>query len=274
MATIKTHAHDWVPPKATIARDFGSASRTYNPAARLQRYMGQVLLDQLKEKLFQAQCMDDLQVLDLGSGTGWFTGQLAAIPGSQVTGIDIAAGMLRYARSANPTCIRWIEADAEALPLPDNSMDVVFSNLMIQWCRDPASVLSECRRVLRPGGRLLVSTLLEGTLDELREAWSSADPEHQHVNRFQSEARFREQAFETLPAPQLAIETISLDYPSPLALLSELKAIGAGYKGASRRQNVTAPGRLRAMCRYYPRDREGQIKATYTSAWLGCRLPN
>lgn len=145
---------------------------------------------------------------------------------------------------------------------------------MIQWCRDPAGVLAECRRVLRPGGRLLVSTLLEGTLDELREAWHRADPGHQHVNRFESEARFREQAFETLPDPQLAIETISLDYPSPLALLAELKAIGAGYKGASRRQSATAPGRLRAMCRYYPRDGEDRIQATYTSAWLGCRLPD
>jgi malonyl-CoA O-methyltransferase len=274
MDPVTTNIHDWVPPKSTIARDFGSASHTYNPAARLQRYMGQVLLDQLKEGLHQAQSADGLQILDLGSGTGWFTGQLASIPGSQVTGVDIAAGMLRYARSANPGGIRWIEADAEALPLPDNSVDVVFSNLMIQWCRDPAGVLAECRRVLRPGGRLLVSTLLEGTLDELREAWHRADPGHQHVNGFESEARFREQAFETLPDPQLAIETISLDYPSPLALLAELKAIGAGYKGASRRQSATAPGRLRAMCRYYPRDGEGRIQATYTSAWLGCRLPD
>ena len=80
MDPVTTNIHDWVPPKSTIARDFGSASHTYNPAARLQRYMGQVLLDQLKEGLHQAQSADGLQILDLGSGTGWFTGQLASIP--------------------------------------------------------------------------------------------------------------------------------------------------------------------------------------------------
>ncbi|MDF0748862.1 malonyl-ACP O-methyltransferase [Marinobacter sp. 71-i] len=274
MAPVTTETPAWIPPKAAIARDFGAASRTYNPAARLQRYMGQVMLDQLEEALAVSPPCKGLQVLDLGSGTGWFTGQLAGIPGARVTGVDIAPGMLRYARSVNPTGIRWLMADAESLPLPDNSVDVVFSNLMIQWCRNPASVLAECRRVLRPGGRLMVSTLLDGTLDELREAWRRADPGHQHVNRFESEAGFRQQAFDTLPVPDLATETISLDYPSPLALLAELKAIGAGFKGASRRHSATAPGRLRAMCRYYPKGRDGNVYATYKAAWLTCRLPD
>lgn len=274
MATVAQDTYAWVPGKATIARDFGAASSTYDPAARLQRYMGQVMFDRLKEEVVQMEPGEELQVLDLGSGTGWFTGQLAGIPGSRVTGVDIAAGMLRYARSVNPAAIRWLVADAEALPLPDNSMDVVFSNLMIQWCRNPVSVLSECRRVLRPGGRLLLSTLLAGTLEELREAWREADPDHEHVNRFEPEARFRQQAFDTLPEADLATETISLDYPSPLALLAELKAIGAGFKGVSRRQSATAPGRLRAMCHHYPQDADGNIHATYQAAWLSCRLPD
>ncbi len=267
-----------VPAKADIARDFGAASKTYDPAARLQRYMGQVMVDQLQEQshFLEARAGSGCQVLDLGCGTGWFTGQLAGLfggEGSVVTGADLSPGMLDYARAAGVPGIRWLAADAEALPLEDDSMDVVFSNLMIQWCSHPAAVLAECRRVLRPGGQLFISTLLDGTLDELRSAWHRADPGHEHVNRFESEASFRRQALDVLPFPRISTESIALDYPSPLALLTELKAIGAGFKGSSRRRNATAPGRLRAMCHHYPKGSDGLVYATYKAAWLTCHLP-
>lgn len=262
--------------KSAIARDFGAASETYNPAARLQRYMGQVLLDQLAEPDCLLQAPNGTQILDLGCGTGWCTGQLAGLAGgprSSVTGADLSTGMLEYARTTGAPGICWLVADAESLPLEDQSLDVVFSNLMIQWCDDTAGVLAECRRVLRPGGRLFISTLLDGTLEELRLAWRQADPEHEHVNHFESEGAFRKQAAEVLPAPHIITESIALDYPTPMALLAELKAIGAGFKGSSRRRNATAPGRLRAMCHQYPKGSDGRVYATYKAAWLTCRLP-
>ncbi|MCR8913606.1 methyltransferase domain-containing protein [Marinobacter panjinensis] len=271
-----TAASSRTPAKTAIARDFGAASKTYNPAARLQRYMGQVMVDQLLEQGCLPEAGAGCQVLDLGCGTGWFTGQLAEMvggPESSVTGADLSPGMLDYARAAGAPGTHWLVADAESLPLEDNSLDLVFSNLMIQWCSDSSGVLAECRRVLRPGGRLFISTLLDGTLDELRIAWYRADPEHEHVNRFESEAAFRSQALEVLPEPRISTESITLDYPSPLALLAELKAIGAGFKGSSRRRHATAPGRLRAMCHHYPKGSDGQVYATYKAAWLTCRLP-
>lgn len=279
VTTLKNPATTSSPrnAKMAIARDFGTASQTYNPAARLQRYMGQVMLDQLAEPGCLPPAPEDRQILDLGCGTGWFTGQLAGIaggPGSSVTGADLSPGMLDYARAAGVPGIRWLVADAEALPLEDNSLDVIFSNLMIQWCDDSSSVLAECRRVLRPGGQLFISTLLDGTLEELRHAWHQADPGHEHVNHFESEDAFRRQALEVLPAPRISTESIALDYPSPMALLTELKAIGAGFKGSSRRRNATAPGRLRAMCRHYPKGNDGRVYATYKAAWLTCRLPH
>lgn len=272
-----TKAGARVSVKSAIARDFGAASTTYNPAARLQRYMGQVMLDQLQGQGCLLDFGAGCRVLDLGCGTGWFTGQLADMfqtSGSVVVGADLSPGMLGFARSAGGTGVRWLAADAESLPLEDSSLDLVFSNLMIQWCSHSAAVLSECRRVLRPGGRLFVSTLLDGTLDELKRAWFRADPEHEHVNRFESEEAFRRQAVEVLPESHIVTESITLDYPSPLALLAELKAIGAGFKGDTRRRNATAPGRLRTMCRHYPKGNGGQVHATYKAAWLSGHLPH
>lgn len=261
------------PDKSTIARDFGAASGTYNPAARLQRYMGQVMLDRIEALPTDGKLPS--VALDLGCGTGWFTGDLAVrSQADQTLGADLAPGMLHFARSAGSKGLTWLAADAEALPLADNSVDLIFSNLMIQWAENPSRVLAECRRVLRPGGQLMISTLLNGTLDELREAWRQADPDHQHVNRFDTAEDYRQWAAAELPEATLTRETVRLDYPSPMALLAELKAIGAGFKGASRRSSATAPGRLRAMCRYYPVSGDGQIHATYEAAWLSCRLPN
>lgn len=261
------------PGKSAIARDFGAASQTYNPAARLQRYMGQVMLDQIVE--LSGSSFHPGVALDLGCGTGWFTGELGARANARLTlGADIASGMLQFARSAGSTDLAWLAADAEALPLADNSVDLIFSNLMIQWAKNPRQVLSECRRVLRPGGQLLISTLLDGTLTELKQAWQHADPDHQHVNRFDPAQDLQLWAADTLPGATLTQETVRLDYPSPMALLAELKAIGAGFKGASRRASATAPGRLRAMCRHYPASGDGKIYATYQAAWITCRLPD
>lgn len=261
------------PGKSVIARDFGAASRTYNPAARLQRYMGQMMLDQIPEP--SGNPNHPRVALDLGCGTGWFTAELGARANAgQTLGADLAPGMLQFARCASSSGLSWLAADAEALPLADNSVDLIFSNLMIQWAQSPRRVLAECRRVLRPGGQLLVSTLLDGTLAELRQAWHQADPDHQHVNRFDSAEDYQRWAAATLPQATLTRETVRLDYPSPMALLAELKAIGAGFKGASRRASVTAPGRLRAMCRHYPVADDGQCYASYQAAWLSCRLPS
>lgn len=79
--------------------------------------------------------------------------------------------MIGQASEQSGPVVEWLVADAESLPFPSDSFDVVFSNLMVQWCDDPRTVFAECRRVLRPGGRLVLSTLLEGTLTELKQAW-------------------------------------------------------------------------------------------------------
>lgn len=259
--------------KTDIARGFGNARATYEGASRLQRLMGNAMFEVLQSQVGQSGLSG--RVLDLGCGTGWYTCKLAGLgPVVSVTGMDLSHGMIEHACTNASPDIAWVVADAEAIPLPSESCDLVFSNLMIQWCANPAEVLRECRRVLRPGGKLALSTLLEGTLRELDQAWRLADPGQNHINRFEPEAVFREVVSRELPGAEIETQNMRLPYTSPLALAAELKQLGAGYKDTDRRRTMTAPSRLRAMCQHYPKHESGLaepesgVLASYEAAWV------
>lgn len=257
--------------KADIARGFGNASDTYDSASRLQRLMGDTLLEKLSSK---DALLGVFRGVDLGCGTGWFTRRLAAsAPAATLTGVDLSPGMTLQARQNSPEAISWIVGDAEQLPLPDDSCDLVFSNLMIQWCQDFRGVLRESRRVLRPGGWLAVSTLLDGTLQELKTAWEAADSGHQHVNRFETGPALKAGVNAELPEGVVETRVLELPYESPMALAAELRHLGAGFRGSGRRRSATAPGRMKAMCREYPRQPDGTIKASYQAAWIYWQNP-
>lgn len=259
--------------KADIARGFGNARATYESVSRLQRLMGNAMLEVLQSQAGQSGFSGC--ILDLGCGTGWYTRKLAGFgPAVSVTGMDLSPDMVEYAGANASLDTSWVVADAEAIPLPNESCDLIFSNLMIQWCANPARVLQECKRVLKPGGRLAVSTLLEGTLRELDQAWRQADPGQNHINQFEPEAVFRETVSRELPGAKVETQNLRLAYTSPLALAAELKQLGAGYKDAGRRPTITAPGRLRAMCQHYPKHESGLaepengVMASYEAAWV------
>jgi ubiquinone/menaquinone biosynthesis C-methylase UbiE len=103
------------------------------------------------------------RVLDVGCGTGYFARAIAAAVGSDglVIGIDAGDSMIQYARqkaASIPNCEFQVGA-AEALPLPGDHFDVVVSSLVLHHLPADLRVraVEEMRRVLRPGGRLLVA---------------------------------------------------------------------------------------------------------------------
>jgi ubiquinone/menaquinone biosynthesis C-methylase UbiE len=99
------------------------------------------------------------RILDLGCGTGIVARVLRDRLGgaARLTGLDISPLMIARARSIAPD-IDWYQGDAIALPFADASFDVVLSQQMLQFTRDPGAAVREIRRVLAPGGRLVAST--------------------------------------------------------------------------------------------------------------------
>jgi SAM-dependent methyltransferase len=100
------------------------------------------------------------RVLDVGCGTGVVT-RLAAQEvgtGGEAVGVDIEAGMLAVARSVTPPTpgIEWRQADAQALPFDDGCFDVALCQMSLQFVKDRTRALTEMRRVLIPGGRIVL----------------------------------------------------------------------------------------------------------------------
>lgn len=94
-------------------------------------------------------------VLDIGCGVGFTVSRLIR-RGFRVTGVEPAEGMLRRARAANPSA-EIITGDAERLPFPDDSFDAVIAIEVLRYIHDTSAALRECVRVLRPGGKAILT---------------------------------------------------------------------------------------------------------------------
>jgi ubiquinone/menaquinone biosynthesis C-methylase UbiE len=97
------------------------------------------------------------RALDLGSGTGDFTAVLSEA-GAQAVGVDVAQAALERARSRHPELDFELMPIRGPLPFADNEFDLVWASEVIEHVADTARWLSEVRRVIRPQGRLLVTT--------------------------------------------------------------------------------------------------------------------
>jgi ubiquinone/menaquinone biosynthesis C-methylase UbiE len=118
---------------------------------------------ELRRGFALAEIRSSDQVLDLGCGMGDLTAELQPAAAS-ILGVDVAEAALRRARARHPEiAFRLAEIDGE-LPVEDNAFDVVWSSEVIEHVADTARWMSEVRRVLRPGGRLLLTTPSHGRL--------------------------------------------------------------------------------------------------------------
>jgi malonyl-CoA O-methyltransferase len=253
---------DYLLRKRDIARAFGRASSSYDAAARLQAVVRTELLSRL-----EGMTITPGVIVDLGAGTGLATAPLKRrYRKAQVLAVDLAEGMLqaarRHSRFWRP--IRCVAGDATQLPFRDASVDVVFSSLMLQWCDELDAALAEIARVLKPGGLLLFSSFGPDTLRELRSAWAAVD-DAVHVNAFVDmhdlgsalqRAGFNE--------PVLDVDRHVLHYADVMALMRELKAIGAQNVNAGRARTLTGRSKLARLAQAYePLRRPAGLPATY-----------
>ena len=246
-----------------LRRAFGRAAPNYAAVAALQREVEARLLEQL-DYLDERQ---PARILDLGCGPGRASGAMKKRwPKAEVIAVDAALPMLRqvpkHTRFWRP--VKRVCADVSSLPFADQSVDLIFSSLCLQWLDDLPAALVEFRRVLRPGGLLLFSTFGPDTLLELREAYEgigevpplSPFAAIQQVGDAMMAAGFKD--------PVLDRDRYTLTYPDLRALMQELRAIGAGDARRDRRRGLGGRGRLqRVTAAYEANRRDGALPSTW-----------
>lgn len=246
--------------KAKIRRSFAAAADSYDSLAALQRQVGMALLEK-----FPLQATAG-PVLDLGCGTGFLTRQLGMGHLDQaVLALDIALPMLQAARrNSRNLPVDYLCADAEKLPFAADTVRQIYSNLALQWCQDLPAVFTDAGRILMSGGQLAFSTFGPATLRELKAAWASVD-DFVHVNDFYGSEQI--QGFlQAAGLTTVDVESVLYRsrYPSVLALMHELKGIGAHNVSQARNRRPTTRGQLQQMIRYYENSMAGrEIIASY-----------
>lgn len=270
---MNDNSQEYLLDKKLIRESFDAAADNYDDVAVLQREVGQRIIERLELVKLTPQI-----ILDVGAGTGFVSQALGKFyKGSRILSLDIAPRMLEVARSKNNWISKWfgnhayICGDAESLPINDSSVDLIFSNLTIQWCGELDRVFSEFNRVLRPGGLLMFSTFGPDTLKELRQSWlvadMSADDDNQnlHVNHFIDMHDIGDALMRSgLSDPVMDVEHFTLTYPDVYKLMRELKTLGAHNVTMGRRHSLTGKTRLKRMVAAYEDFRnENAIPATY-----------
>jgi malonyl-CoA O-methyltransferase len=149
-----------------------------------------------------------------------------------------SARQQRFLRRFIPVC-----ADAHRLPLRSQSLDLVLSNLLIEWCHDPDAVFAEAARVLRPKGLFAFTTVGPDTLKEVRELWRGLDG-FTHVHRFIDMHDFGDALLRAgFAEPVMDTERLTVTYPDLGALLGEIRGSGSRNVAAGRPRGLTSRAR-------------------------------
>lgn len=260
--------NDFLIDKRRMRRAFNRAASDYDAAAVLQREVCVRMLERLAYIKLQPAC-----ILDAGSGTGWGTRQLAErYPAAQIASLDIAIGMLQAARSRsgwwrklfNSARQMQVCGDIEALPLAHGSVEMVWSNLAVQWCNDLPRAFAELHRILKADGLLMFSTFGPDTLKELRQAFSGVDS-HNHLNRFADMHDIGDMLVHAgFAEPVMDMEYLTLTYDDVRDALYDLKRIGAHNATAGRGQGLMGKNAWARVVENYERLRSGgKLPATY-----------
>lgn len=248
--------------KIRIKQSFGGAATTYDSVAALQRKVGKVLLGQL-DVVDQPN-----SIVDIGCGTGFLIEEILKSKKCSpelIVALDIAMPMLRTSRAKLTTNqVSYLCADAESLPLQPHLADLVVSNLAVQWCSDLEKIFTEIKRVLKPGGSLLLTTFGTKTLQELKAAWQKVD-DYSHVNDFIGVAELTgfvgQAGFHSF---KVKSDIYISKYESVWGLMAELKQLGAKTVLSGCNHNLTGKASIQKMMSAYQKpDKSGLVSATF-----------
>lgn len=252
--------------KQRIQICFNKAAKTYDQAANLQREAADDLFKLLPQENFN-------QVLDLGTGTGYCARILAKkLPQAEILGIDIAPEMIQVAKQKQHHQEQYLIADFDNLPIQSESCDLIFSNLALQWSLNLDNTLAKLKHALAKKGHLVFSTLLNGTLLELKKAFHQID-KSRHANDFldlkQVEKILLKNNFEII---KTKTATKKYHYRNVFEIIRNLKDVGANCVIEHSTKQLTHKQHFIKLNQCYPRQHQiDQLPLSYELAYFCVR---
>jgi malonyl-CoA O-methyltransferase len=249
--------------KHWVRTSFDRAAKHYESSAALQKEVGLRMLERLDYMLLQPEV-----ILDIGCGTGLgLQALMKRYRKARVIGMDFAMSMLEQSRRKGSLLRRPMLAcaDFETLPVRPDSIDLLFSNLTLQWCGQLPEVFKGAHQVLRPDGLFLFTSLGPDTLLELRQSWAQVD-NLPHVNEFLDMHEVGDYLVSAgFSEIVMDVERIVLSYETPRDVVTELRAIGAVNRDSGRLRGLMGRGQWQAMLKAYEQFRlpDGRYPATY-----------
>ncbi|HFC91310.1 MAG TPA: malonyl-[acyl-carrier protein] O-methyltransferase BioC [Leucothrix mucor] len=233
--------------KAKVRNGFERAANSYDTAAVLQREVASRLLERLDYIRLQPN-----RVLDLGCGTGTVTADLLKrYPKAQIIALDLALNMLKKTQLHGKGWLRkkpfCLCADAERLPLKDDSVDLLISNLMLQWSNDLPTLFTGFQKVIAPNGLLMFTTFGPDTLKEMRESWAKVD-NISHTSQFIDMHDIGDALLQAgFSDPVMDMEIMTMTYDSVRDVMRDIKNIGATNATRGRAKGLMGKQRLAAF---------------------------
>jgi malonyl-CoA O-methyltransferase len=247
---------------ALLRQRFDRAAAIYAEAAVVQREVGNRLLER-----FDIMRIAPSVVLDVGCGPGTHTRALAErFPDATVIAVDHSPAMVARAAPIVPKPgwlarltggssksgkgeTQGLVADMNALPLPREHAEVLWSNFALHWANDLPALFAEWNRVLKVGGVMMFTASGPDTLIELRRAISRDEAEaDKHVQRFTDLHDIGDMLVHAgFADPVMDMEVITLEYATTDALWRDLKAQGASNAMLTRSRGLMTPRKLHAI---------------------------
>jgi len=210
--------------KQIVSQNLSDKTFHYERFAFVEQAIGKRLLESLD--LIK---INPTLILDLGSGTGQDSKTLATrYPNAQIIQLDLSATMLHATKCHNT---HFLCADAEAIALQANSVDLVFSNGLFPWLPDSEVIFKEVHRVLKAGGLFLFSSFGPDTLKEYNQVLTHINGRSVQENALLVDMhdlgdQLVQASFES---PVMDNSLLTLEYSSPFALIRDLHRTGWSY---------------------------------------------
>jgi len=256
----------------SIERRFDNCAQSFSDFDFVHRYCRKDLIDRLAPIKITPQ-----QAVDLGSALGAGAKFLEKnYPSCQITNLDISRTMLLSSINNRKALrhINQIQASAELLPFKSDSIDLIFSNLLMPWINNLSFFLYEIKRVLSKNGLFIFSTLGPDSFANVKTAWSKID-NFEHINKFIDMHIIGDQLLNAgLSDPILDSDRLIIKYEDINAFFKDITASGSRNCLRNRNHGLTGKNKFNSFKEYLEKLKNNncfniELELIYGHAWSG-----